>query len=66
MYHKKFLEVKWCKQFTDVNYDRNQRGRGARELMGENIKLVWAVFYYKLGCYDDVHVLMYADAHPDL
>jgi len=24
------------------------------------------VFNYKLGCYDDVHVLMYADAHPYL
>ncbi len=24
------------------------------------------VFNYKLGCYDDVHVLTCADAHPDL
>jgi len=24
------------------------------------------VFNYKLGCYDDVHVIMYTDAHPYL
>ncbi len=24
------------------------------------------VFNYKLGCYDDVQVLMYAEAHPYL
>jgi len=24
------------------------------------------VFNYKLGCYDDVHVIMYADAHSYL
>ena len=24
------------------------------------------VFNYKLGCYDDVHVFMYTDAHPSL
>jgi hypothetical protein len=24
------------------------------------------VFNYKLGCYDDEHVIMYTDAHPYL
>jgi hypothetical protein len=24
------------------------------------------VFKYKLSCFDDVHVLIYADAHPHL
>jgi hypothetical protein len=24
------------------------------------------VFNYKLGCYDDVHVIMYTDVHPYL
>ncbi len=35
--------------------------------MGENLKLVdGLVFNIKLGCFDDVHVLIYADAHPHL
>jgi len=40
--------------------------RGARKLTGENLKPVWAEFSTKLGCYDDVHVIMYTDAHPYL
>ncbi len=41
--------------------------RGAQKLTGENLKPVLGrVFNYKLGCYDDVHVNMYMDAHPYL
>ncbi len=37
--------------------------RGARKLKGENLKVVLdQVFKYKLGCFDDVHVLIYGDA----
>ncbi len=39
----------------------------ARKLMGDKTKTcLGRVFIYKLGCYDDVHVLYYADAYPRL
>ncbi len=34
--------------------------RGARKLKEDNLKVVLGqVFMYKLGCFDDVHVLIY-------
>jgi hypothetical protein len=42
-------------------------GRGARKLMGGNLKPVWAEFStISYCCYDDAYVVMYADAHPYL
>ncbi len=39
----------------------------AQKLTGENLKLVLGqVFNNKLGCFADVHVLIYVDARPHL
>jgi hypothetical protein len=41
--------------------------QGAQKLTGENLKLVLGrVFSYKLGCFDDMHVLIYAVTCPHL
>jgi hypothetical protein len=50
--------------YAECNYSE---GAGARKLTGENLKTgLGRAFNCKLGCYDDVHVIMYTDAHPYL
>jgi hypothetical protein len=45
---------------------QNWQGESAKASGREPRTGLGRVFNYKLGCYDDVHVIMYTDAHTYL
>ncbi len=53
------LSTLFIKTFSAVAGSAKANGREPKTGLGR-------VFNYKLGCYDDVRVLMYAYAHPYL
>ncbi len=54
--------VRW-----DFYHTATIAGAGSAKANGREPKTgLGRVFNYMLGCYDDVHVIMYTDAHPYL